>query len=418
MHSIVITIMSVSLFFGVQGAVRLEDFGGVAGVQTVEVADKNADAFLKALQFANSSDDRTVEIPDGSSYYMSGLVIEDIMNVRIEFSGEFVIQDHLKSWPIDVEAAFYFTKCIGIHIDGNGNGKIDGQGTLWWRVMYLSYPNKRPNLFKFVTCRDLSIANIYMLSSPRYSIQYDDCADVVVHDVTIFIDPSIQRGLDRHDSVTYALNTDGIDIAAYNVTIYNTNITNYDDAIVAKPCRSTGVYCQCAGAINAYDNTIKYSTGLTIGSVPPNDNVNCIRGVYFRDTTMYRPLKAIYIKSNPGDTGTGIIDDITYENIYIEEALWWTVYIGPQQQNQPGGDSGTGCNFLFPFVPVCPTQPRITMSRITLRNVTAVNTLPTFEGPGIVLCDPENPCTDILFEDVTNTVFTGTSEFILTTILS
>lgn len=47
--------------------------------------------------------------------------------------------------------------------------------------------------------------------------------------------------------MTYPLNTDGIDIQAYNVTIYNINMTNYDDAFVPKPCRSDWKYCQCSG---------------------------------------------------------------------------------------------------------------------------------------------------------------------------
>lgn len=126
---------------------------------------------------------------------------------------------------------------------------------------------------------------------------------------------------------------------------------------------------------------------------------------------MYRPLKALYIKSNPGDTGIGIIENILYENIEIYEALWWTIYIGPQQQNEPNDNSdGTGCNFLFPFIPECPTQPRITMRNITFRNIIATETLPTFEGPGILLCDPANPCTNIVFDNVTNTMFSGDLE--------
>jgi polygalacturonase len=265
----------------------------------------------------------------------------------------------------------------------------------------------RPIILHFYQSRDIEVWGLFFLSSPRYSIDFKDCADIIVHDVTIFIDSSVPRGIDRHDSITYALNTDGIDIAAFNVTVYNANITNYDDAIVPKPCQQTGKYCTCAGNIFAYNNYIKYSVGLAIGSVPPNDDVNCIRNVTFKDTTMYRPLKAIYIKSNPGDHGSGIVEDITYENIYIMQALWWTVWIGPQQQNQPGSGSGTGCNFLFPKLTKCATQPLVSISRITLRNVTAVDTIPMFEGPGVILCDEANPCKDIVFDNVVNTMYTG-----------
>mmetsp|Transcript_10909 Transcript_10909/g.17767 ORF Transcript_10909/g.17767 Transcript_10909/m.17767 type:complete len:116 (-) Transcript_10909:261-608(-) len=47
------------------------------------------------------------------------------------------------------------------------------------------------------------------------------------------------------------------------------------------------------------------------------------------------------------------------------------------------------------------------MKDITLRNVTAIDTLPLFEGPGVILCDPANPCTGIVFDGVTNEMFPG-----------
>jgi len=122
---------------------------------------------------------------------------------------------------------------------------------------------------------------------------------------------------------------------------------------------------------------------------------------------MYRPLKAIYLKSNPGTSGSGIIEDILFENIHIEQALWWTIWIGPQQQNQPGDSSGTGCSFLYPFDPTCPTQPLVTMKNITLEHIIAIDTIPIFEGPGVVLCDEVTPCVEFNFNNITNTVFDG-----------
>jgi len=47
---------------------------------------------------------------------------------------------------------------------------------------------------------------------------------------------------------------------------------------------------------------------------------------------------------------------------------------------------------------------------IHFRNITAVDTLPVFEGPGVLLCDESNPCTNVTFEDVTNTAFEGSVE--------
>ena len=46
---------------------------------------------------------------------------------------------------------------------------------------------------------------------------------------------------------------------------------------------------------------------MTIGSVPPENNCNCIRNVTFRNVNMIRPIKGIYVKSNPGDSGSALI---------------------------------------------------------------------------------------------------------------
>ena len=52
--------------------------------------------------------------------------------------------------------------------------------------------------------------------------------------------------------------------------------------------------------------------------------------------------------------------------------------IGPQQQRQPG-TNGTGCSFFFPVDNTsCPTQPRVTVSNIVLKDIQLYNgaTLP------------------------------------------
>ena len=106
---------------------------------------------------------------------------------------------------------------------------------------------------------------------------------------------------------------------------------------------------------------------MTIGSVPPNTAHNCVRNVTFRNIVQHLPLKGIYIKSNPGDDGDGIIEDILYENITMNGPVWFAIYIGPQQMRQPGG-AGPGC-MLYPILKDCQTQPRVTMRNFTLRNI-------------------------------------------------
>jgi len=337
--------------------ISIDDYGAKPDHKSLNVSYANSEAITNALVAANSSDDRVVIVPTGNNYYVHGIVLDNLFNVSLQFDGNITFIDDIDSWS-EYQYFVEMTECHSFILQGSGT--VDGLGLDWWRRAYVDGGLTRPEMFRFYQSTGITITDVYFLNSPRFVLYFKDCADLLIHDITIFIDSSIQRL--GHDSVTYPLNTDGIDFAATNVTIYNCNITNYDDAIVAKPCRSTGKYCQCSGNALAYNNFVQYSTGLTIGSVPPHDDVNCVRNVTFRDSAMYRPLKALYIKSNPGESGTGIIEDITYENISIDQALWWTIYVGPQQQNEPGGgQDGTGCNFLFPMVPVCPTQPRVTM---------------------------------------------------------
>lgn len=311
------------------------DYNAVPNTDTAAAAKANARALTQAFFEANNATDRVVHIPKDYVFYMAGVTVQDLADVSLFLEGTIRFSDDMalfandggdKRYPM-----FYFLDCDGITI--NGGGTIDGQGLKWWRVAYTGIDN-RPRMVQFGTSINILIHDITLLNSPSFHVNFKDCANIVIHDITIFANSTLARGPDGHDSITYPLNTDGIDLAATNVTIYNCNITNYDDAIVPKPCHEGYKYCQCSGEILAYNNRIMYSTGLTVGSVPPNDKGNCVRNVTFRDTYMYRPLKAIYIKSNPGDSGTGIIDNIVYENIVIEQALWWTVWIGPQQQNQ------------------------------------------------------------------------------------
>jgi len=75
--------------------------------------------------------------------------------------------------------------------------------------------------------------------------------------------------------------------------------------------------------------TVNWGVGMTIGTVPPNNNYNCIKDVTFRNIVFHHPYKAVYIKTNPGENGYGIISNITYENIKIFWPIWWGIYIGP-----------------------------------------------------------------------------------------
>ena len=70
--------------------------------------------------------------------------------------------------------------------------------------------------------------------------------------------------------------------------------------------------------------------GMSIGSVPPNVDVNCIRDISFTNIDFKAPIKGVYVKTNSGNpNGSGIINNITYTNLTMNHAIWYSVYIGP-----------------------------------------------------------------------------------------
>lgn len=174
---------------------------------------------------------------------------------------------------------------------------------------------------------------------------------------------------------TFPLNTDGINPAGKNILIERVKITNFDDAVAIKPVTRIGYeMATCSENIMVRDMDISFGVGLSIGAVSPDDNYKCVRNVTFTNSTFHHPIKTVYIKTNPGVTTSmipgsgGEITNIEYSNLVTTNPIWWSIYIGPQQQKQPDG-KGPGC-MLYPFGGLCETQPYVTIANVTLRNIT------------------------------------------------
>eukprot|EP00455_Lapot_gusevi_P054830 TRINITY_DN885_c0_g1_i1.p1 TRINITY_DN885_c0_g1~~TRINITY_DN885_c0_g1_i1.p1 ORF type:complete len:433 (+),score=162.00 TRINITY_DN885_c0_g1_i1:85-1383(+) len=383
------------------------DFGAIPNDDSVAASETNTRALVNALLAANaSSSDRTALIPAGSSYYIFTVNLTSLYKVNLQIEGVLIANNNITHWHQvihDFSAVLYLTDSHDFTI--SGNGAFDGQGYVWWWDVILGRRDWRPHLIRFEESTAITIVDVHLKNSPQFHVKLDDCRDIVVRNVDIDVDVTAQQDMLTkfghwwQGIPTFPLNTDGFDPAATNVLIENVRITNFDDAVAVKPCKQNYKYCTCSSNIYVRNAKVRFGVGMTIGSVPPNDNVNCVRDVVFENVEFTNPFKAIYIKSNPGDHGTGIIHNITYRNIHIDRALWYPIWIGPQQQKQPGGGADTGCSFLFPIDETCPTQPRVTMSDIVLTNVTAVHGLTL---PGVILCDPANPCTGFQFNNVQN----------------
>ena len=342
--------------------------------------------------------------------------IENKNDFVLEIRGKWMACNRIKNYPKIKDSQsnrmmysnfLYIFNSTDITI--RGGGKIDGRGYIWWlntwRVSkkYMPSGARRPNLIAIDYSKRITIHDLLLKNSPSFHIRTSQLMDSTFYNLDIKVNTTAQLDILKRNYLTgiiplFPLNTDGIDPAGQNIHIFNITCQNYDDVVVPKPTHtSPGQYTNCTQDMLVENITIRLGVGLSIGSVPPNDNCNCVKNITFRNAKMEKPLKGIYLKTNPGDSGNGIIQDIIYENITMHQPIWWAIYLGPQQQKQPD-KGGPGC-MLYPYDPknTCATQPRINISNIQLKNVHITNSL---LFPIVMRCNAKNPCKDVIFEDV------------------
>mmetsp|Transcript_71846 Transcript_71846/g.203490 ORF Transcript_71846/g.203490 Transcript_71846/m.203490 type:complete len:503 (-) Transcript_71846:429-1937(-) len=419
----------------------IDDYGAVATENSVEAATANAAALTAALEVAHSAGRGSVLVPSGSVYYT--LPFSGSSHVGVSLIVDGVVKacnsnDCQDAWPCTKESHFdyLFEWDNGTDLTLAGHGTIDGQGYKWWWQFLLNKipgDRKRPGLVYMTSGTGLNVANITLRNSPIMHMHFDNITGVHIDSVTIWTDwrrqaklaglhdrlglvipedddedppfmqlaPSELAGIQKwaeEETAAGAIpmlpfNTDGIDpgVGAKDVFIKNLTAENFDDVIAVKPCNGdcAGMSMLCTENIVVENSKIFLGVGLSIGSVNPKDPTNCIKDIVFQGASFKYPFKAVYVKTNSGDTGDGIIQNITYADMTIEDPILWPIYIGPQQQKEPNG-IGDG------FWPE--TQPLITISDIFLRNITSTGGF--LPHAGILRCNASNPCTNIVIEDV------------------
>jgi len=409
----------------------------------------NAKCFSDLIIAANNdATDRTALVPKDVVVSMMPVFMEELKDVTIQIDGEVHASQHYMDWSLhtggnygdigplgeavlngELERNFpksfdhFWNMKNSENIHFKGEGSIDGHGYMWWwrEILQTKTHGSRPHMLWMSRISGLEMEGIKWINSPRYHIVPHEVENSYFHDFEIYCDivgqfklfdlfGGTQKAKSLGDEIslnqlglsieipipTFPLNTDGIDFSGRNATFRRLKITNFDDTVVPKPLHG-GMWkgMDCTQDILVEDCEVVYGVGMTIGSVPPNEQTNCIKNVMFRNIDMKYPIKGIYVKPNPGYVGDGIIQNITYENVNMTHPIWWGIYIGPQQQSQPGG-GGPGCMF-YPLNPECETNPNVPMRDITLRNINIHgNILPA----GLVRCNETNPCTGFVFENV------------------
>ena len=372
--------------------------GAVAGNSSVAAMWQNG-AIINATLAALQPHD-TMLVPDGIFHTFGGLYAMGLQDATIQIDGtlRFAGGEHRKEWPRDARG--HVMECLNIeHSDGltftssGAGGTLDGNGEAWWgAIQYLVHEEDRPRLLKIHNASNILVEKLLFKQPPYWTTLFDDVDGVTIRHSNI----SVHRtNATTHDIVELqAFNTDGFDVAGRNVHIHDVQIWNDDDSVCVKPMSGGGHRATCSE--NWLVERVNASgVGLTLGSISPSRQVNCMRNITFRDSLMVNTWKGIYIKTLTSDDpqSSGVIEDILYENITMASPTGWPIWIGPAAQ----AEGGNTCLF-WPRLPgsKCPTEPKMTLRNIVLRDIR----IDTPKGsPGVVMGNASNPI-DVTFDGV------------------
>jgi hypothetical protein len=388
-------------------------------------------------QSINSGDGIRVEIdcPDSNAScsfpILGGSVVVNATDIEVVIGRgvTLVAQYNLSAWPVnDTTLTFMplleFDYCSFITVRGERDlasrsvsrwhrdalsATVDGGGLPWWIRKLTGNGTgsdddpKTPCAFGFHECADVNLRDVHVSNSPSFGVYFSNSRRVVIERSAVTIDTIV-------DEVTvpvFALNTDGFDVGGRDILIRDVFVSNADDSIAIKPSWPTGSWrgdMPCTENVTVENSTL-IGVGASIGSVHPHYDTTCVRNVVFRDIEMPNTMKGIYIKTDnktdeqPSDAL--LISDVLYENVRIDGASWWPIWIGPQQQENDL--EVTECRFSYPLGTNrnCLGARQGNVTNITLRNVSITNSKRAHSG--MILGNAGSPAGpwDLILDHVT-----------------
>lgn len=280
-------------------------FGAIPNEDSLQAQQANAKAINEAIIKANSSDSfgdaRIVVIPN-KKFYTLPIKINKCQDIVVEIQGKIAACNRIKHWPRTSSSnRFSYEDFISITYSNNitllGGGKIDGRGYIWWlnswlvTKKYLPANSGRPHLIAVRMVKDLTVHDLTLKNSPCFHMKIDQTIDAVIYNIDIKVNTTAQLDiLKRYYLIgsvpMFPLNTDGIDPNGRNFHIFNITCQNYDDVVVPKPSHRNSGYTNCTENMLIENITVRLGVGLSIGSVPPNSEINCVRNITFRNAVM------------------------------------------------------------------------------------------------------------------------------------
>jgi len=366
-----------------------EDIGGVPDSSSLDTVVKNGRLLNQTLNNATFLPGDVLVFPNKTFHIMGGIIADNLDSVTISFDGTIVLSNDLKHWPRSsgskVLECFLFNNAKNLTLTSSGKGLIDGNGGKWWGIPgigYLVRQENRPRLMRFEYCSDLTVENLILKNSPYWTFFAGQVNGLTVR----YTDIDVRRtNIDRHDIIDLtAFNTDGFDVTGRNVHIHDCNVWNQDDSIAVKDDSQDMLF----------ERVNVSGLGLAIGSI----SGSIVRNITFRDCYLHHTFKGIYMKFRDGEK-PGFVEDITYENIVMDEPEQWPIWIGPAQQSDSNNlCAAHPCSICWPHFDFKCNMPKAALYRnVTLRNVLINNPK---SSPGVILGNADNPMQNILFDNV------------------
>jgi len=327
-------------------------------------------------------------VPNKTYHLMGGIQVQGLSSVTFQIDGTLSFFASLKEWPRHsgggVLMCLEFSDFTNVTFTSSGIGTLEGNGQSWWGIPgigYLERGENRPRLFQLSNSKDILVENLFLHNSPYWTFWAPGSDGLEIRNT--HIDARVTPH-DGHDIIDLtAFNTDGFDVTGNNVWIHDCTVWNQDDTVAIKD-----------GSQNMLIERVNASgVGLTIGSI----GGSTVKNITFRDCHMHNTYKGIYTKFRGGN---GLIQDVLYENIVVDNPSQWAIWIGPAQQSDSSSlCAAHPCSLCWPELPTAHCNPPVGGSyrNITLRNITINNPK---KSPGVILANASNPMQNVVFDNV------------------
>jgi len=381
--------------------INFEERGGVPNDDSLLVVKNNSLIFNSVGSKLNMGD--IFYFSNKTFHFMGGLQLGNLNSVQFVIDGNITFSKNIDKWPRNESVP---DDCIYIYNSNNlsfssnelFSGKIDGNGERWWGLPFIGILirlENRPKLFHLDNVTNILIERLSFTNSPYWTIQVENMNGLIIRNISIINRRTTSK---KHTFIDEsAFNTDGIDIQGENVHIYDVYIWTQDDCIAVKGNSKNMLFER----INASGE------GLTIGSI----GQEIVNNITFKDCYMENTNKGIYMKFNGAadidKDDEGLISNIKYENITINNPSEYAIWIGPAQQ----ADSrfichANPCSLCWPMLSPwakCNIPRYGIFKNISLRNININYRNTTFINKkyvGVIMGSNINPIYNIEFYNV------------------